>query len=89
MAADEAYGFVYVGTLTSPGKVLCIRTSDFSVAKVVTLTEGEDFLYAMTIDLTQGFLYVGTYTDPAKVVKLGLARPLLSQFTKISTITLG
>lgn len=88
MAVDEAYGFVYVGTLTSPGKVLCIRTSDFTVAKVVILTEGEDFLYAMTIDLIEGFLYVGTYTDPAKVVKLGLARPSLDQFTKIATITL-
>jgi hypothetical protein len=89
MAVDEAYGFVYVGTLTSPGRVLCIRTSDFTVPKVIVLDEGEDFLYAMTIDLVQGFLYVGTYTDPAKVVKLGLARPSLSQFTKISTITLG
>lgn len=89
MAVDEAYGFLYVGTLTSPGRVLCIRMSDFTLRKIVILTEGEDFLYAMTIDIIEGFLYVGTYTDPAKVVKLGLARPLLSQFTKLDVITLG
>lgn len=88
MAVDETYGHVYVGCLTSPGRILLIRSADFTVVKVVTLQEGEDFPYAMCIDTFEGFLYVGTYTDPAKVVKLGLAQPLYTDFIRLDAITL-
>jgi len=88
MAVDEVYGRVYVGCLSSPARIVMVRVSDFTVAKVVTLEEGEDFPYAMTIDILDGFLYVGTYTDPARVVKLGLARPLDDDFTRLDAIIL-
>lgn len=88
MAVDETYGHIYVGCLTSPARILLIRSADFTCVKVVTLQEGEDFPYAMCIDTFEGFLYIGTYTDPAKVVKLGLAQPLYTDFARIGVLNL-
>lgn len=88
MAVDEARGYLYVGTLTSPGRVVAIDLSVFEVVKTLILSEEEAFLYAMVIDVDRGFLLVGTYTEPARVVKIGIVITSLDEFTKIGTIVL-
>jgi len=82
------HGYLYIGTLTSPGRIVAIRLSDFTVVKTLILTAGEDFLYGMAIDVEAGFLYVSTYAAPPEIIKIGLIITSLDQFTKLDKISL-
>jgi len=87
-AIDMTHGYLYIGTLTSPGRVVAIRLSNFTVAKTLILAVGEDFLYGMAIDVSRGYLYASTYTAPPKIVKMGIVKTSLDEFTKIDVLTL-
>jgi len=82
MVADITHGYVYVGTNTSPAKIVKIRTSDFSV--VDTLTLDVNGVMSAAIDTTNSFAYFGNNASPAQVVKVDL-----STFTEVGKIALG
>ncbi len=81
---DPGAGFAYVGTDTSPGRVVKIRLSDFTRVGALTLNAGEDNLESAVIDPGAGLAYFGTDTSPGRVVKVRL-----SDFTRVGAITLN
>ena len=80
---DQAGGFAYFGTDTSPGTVIKVRLSDFTRVDTLTLKDGEDKLTSAVIDPGNGFAYFGTNTSPGIVVKVRL-----SDFKRIGALPL-
>ncbi len=70
---DQAAGFAYFGTDTTPGTIIKVRLSDFTRVSAITLQDGEDKLSSAVIDPAGGFAYFGTNTSPGIVVKVRLA----------------
>lgn len=82
---DPTTNFLYVGTATSPARIIKYQTSPtFSYVDEIALPSGENNLFAAAIDSTNGFAYFVTSTVPSKVVKVDL-----STFTVASTLTLA
>ncbi len=80
---DQAHGFAYFGTYTSPGVVVKIDLATFTRVGALTLDPGEDGLSSAVIDQTHGFAYFGTSTSPGIVVKVDL-----EAFTRVGALTL-
>jgi hypothetical protein len=80
---DAGNGFAYFGTLTTPGRIVKVRLSDFTEVGTLTLNPDEYSLYTAVIDVGNGFAYFGTLSFPGKVVKVRL-----SDFTEVATLTL-
>lgn len=89
MAIDETHGYLYVGSMTSPGQVTAIRLSDFAEVKTITLLPGEDFLYGLAIDVDDEYLYASTYTAPSIIVRIGIIVSSLDEFVRIDALTLS
>jgi hypothetical protein len=79
---DSANGFAYFAINASPGQIVKIRLSDFTVVSSLTLSVNDPV--SGVIDSAHGFAYFGTDDWPAKIVKVDLAT-----FTEVGTITLG
>jgi hypothetical protein len=60
--------FLYVGTFTSPAKVVKLKKTDMSVVGKLTLELGENKIVSMITD--SDFVYVGTDTAPGKIVRI-------------------
>jgi len=60
--------FLYVGTKTSPAKVVKINSRNMALAGSLTLEAGEDKIVSMIAD--SDFLYAGTETSPGKIVRV-------------------
>src|SRR3989337_1515546 len=63
--------FLYVGTMTSPGKVIKINLTDFSRVANVTFASGENNAHAMAI--WENYLYIGLGQTPTKIIKIRLS----------------
>lgn len=74
--------FAYVGTRTSPGRVVKVRLSDMTRVATLTLNAGENVLYSAVTDGVFG--YFGTDTSPGRVVKVRL-----SDMTRVDAVTLN
>ncbi len=87
---DTVNGFAYFGTenstfpLGSPGVIVKIRLSDFSLAGTLNLEPGQTPLHAAVIDTANGFAYFATGRIPSAIVKIRL-----SDFTLAASLTLG
>jgi hypothetical protein len=66
------HDFIYVGTFSSPGRILQLKKKDLSRMQTVALENGEDRVVAMHMD--EGQLYVGLGTRPGAVLKLDSAK---------------
>jgi len=74
--------YIYVGSTTSPAKVLKVSIATFTEVDSLTLEAGENFAVGMHIVGTD--LYVGTNTSPGLVVKIDLGT-----FTRTGVLSLG
>jgi hypothetical protein len=79
---DTGNGFAYLGTRTSPARVVKVNLATFERVGHIELPDGFNELYTAVIDTANGFAYFGTYTSPARVAKIDL-----SSFTLVDTIT--
>ena len=66
MVTDGTYA--YVGTDTSPAKVVKVRLSDMSRVSALTLNTGENRAFSMVND--GSYTYVASYTNPINVAKI-------------------
>ncbi|MEM2991484.1 MAG: ABC transporter permease, partial [Halobacteria archaeon] len=80
---DTVHGYAYFGTDNSPGKIIKVRLSDFTIVGVLTAAPGEDYFESAVIDPARGYAYFGTMNSPAKVVRINLA-----DFSYAGSITL-
>jgi hypothetical protein len=74
--------FLYVGTGTSPAKVVKINSMHMALAGSLTLEAGEDKIVSMIAD--SDFLYAGTETSPGKIVRVRR-----SGFVRVDALTLS
>lgn len=81
-AKDEAGGYIYMATDTSPASVIKVRASDFQQVGAVELLPGEDFGNSTRIDPANDMGYIGLDIAPAKVVRFRL-----STMERIDSIT--
>lgn len=80
---DSAAGYAYYGLASSPGRIVRIRLSDFTLADTLVLKAGEDGLRTGAIDPAGGYAYFVT-DSPARVVKVRL-----SDFTRVGALALS
>ena len=73
---DEANGYAYFGTLTSPGRVVKMKINENGGAPIrvgaLTVNSGENEFLSAAIDTVNGYAYFGTYTSPGRIVKVRL-----------------
>lgn len=79
---DPSGGFAYFGTNSNPGVVWQVKLSDLSVAGMLELDPGENWLLSGVIDPAAGFAYFGTYTQPGAVVQVRL-----SDLTRVGAVS--
>src|SRR5207237_9029387 len=85
---DPAGRFAYFTTLTSLGRVVKLRLSDFTRVDALTLNE-DTFLTSAVIDPAQGFAYFGTANAPGVIVKADISAglgPKMLQFSQSSYV---
>jgi hypothetical protein len=81
---DPAGRFAYVGTGTSPARVVKLDLTTFARVGAITLATGENQLTSAVMDPSGRFAYFGTATDPGRVVKVDL-----TTFARVGAITLA
>lgn len=73
---DVTKGYAYLGTYTSPGRVVKVALGDGAAPPsrigALTLNAGEDNLSCAAIDVTNGYAYFGGATTPGRIVKAAL-----------------
>jgi len=72
---------LYAGIEQSPGKIFKVDFETFSIVDSLTLSSGEDYVFALEHDGT--YLYAGLSTDPAKIVRVRL-----SDLSRVDALTL-
>ncbi len=81
---DSLRKYAYFGTETSPGKIVRVRLSDFTMAGTLTLNLGQNKIVSGVIDRNNAFAYFGTDTSPGQIVKVNL-----STFQSVGVVVLG
>ena len=81
---DSLRKYAYFGTETSPGKIVRVRLSDFTMARTLTLNLGQNKIVSGVIDRNNAFAYFGTDTSPGQIVKVNL-----STFQSVGVVVLG
>jgi hypothetical protein len=89
---DEANGFAYFGTYTSPGQIIKIRLSDFTKVDTITLadysTPAEYLLVSAVIDTENNFAYFGNFnSNGGQIYKIDIDPA--HTFQKTATLNLG
>jgi len=71
---DPVSGYAWLGTGTSPGRIVKVAFRDGTpeVIGAVTLQEGENCLESAVIDPAAGYAWFGTLTQPGHIVKVAL-----------------
>jgi hypothetical protein len=64
--------YAYLGTWTSPGKIVQVQLSNMARVKAVPLNNGEDLIWPAAIDNVHGFAYFGTHVGKNTFVKFRL-----------------
>lgn len=83
-AKDEAGGFIYMSTNTSPASIVKIRTSDFQQMDSLTFLSGEGYANTLRIDPANDIGYAGLGVAPGKIIKFRL-----STLERITSLTLA
>ncbi|MEK9156266.1 MAG: hypothetical protein AAB360_03105, partial [Patescibacteria group bacterium] len=81
-AIDVANGFAYFGTGTSAGRIVKVQTSNNTRSNAITLSSGENIIWALGIDSTN--LFAGTYTSYGRSVQVNL-----TSFTRTGAQEMG
>ena len=68
---DPLNGYAYFGCYTTPGRVVKVRLSDFSVVETISFFAGAVGVVSSVIDAAKGLSYWGCATTPGRVVKVG------------------
>ena len=70
IAASSDGMFLFVGCLSSPGRVVKINVADFRRVDAITLASGENIVVALAV--SGNFLYAGCLLSPGKVVRIAI-----------------
>lgn len=75
--------FAYFGTYQSPGRVVKVRLSDFTIVGTNILSAGNNSLNTAVVDSAFGAIYFGTVTNPGRIVKVAT-----SDLSEVNTLIL-
>jgi hypothetical protein len=88
--SDPATDTAYVGTSTSPGKIVKVNLATLSkVGSTLTLNSGENLPSCAVFDVTNSLVIVGTATNPSILVLIDVSGGLASTtFPRLGALTL-
>jgi len=76
VAVDQINGKAYLGTNTSPGKIIYFDLPTCREEGKLTLDPSESYISTLLLDPIAGKLYAGTDTEPARVVRSSSVNPI-------------
>jgi hypothetical protein len=90
LVSDPLTGTAFVGTSTTPGKVVKVNLATLTkVGSTLTLNSGENSLSCAVFDVTNSLIIAGTATNPSMLVLLDVAGGIAStSFSRLSSLTL-
>ena len=84
---DPTNGFAYYGCESSPGQVIKVRLSNFTVAGVLVLGHGQYFLTNAVLDAVAGFAYF--LAEDRNGGFMALTKIRLSDFSEVGILAVG
>jgi len=76
---DTVLNYLYITLETSPGIIVRVNKSNFTIKDYLTLNIGENIPFEMALDTQHGFLYVGLFGSG------GIAKINTATFTEVGT----